>query len=110
MSSKEKLASKDELKRKLTPAQYEICINRGTERAFSGKYHDCKVTSLLHDIIIWSWAVGFTTATLLAIGIASYQNYKKYVKQIRIHDASHNKYSEQTDDEIKKWKRRVFRP
>jgi peptide-methionine (R)-S-oxide reductase len=44
MSSKEKLASKDELKRKLTPAQYEICINRGT--AFSGKYRDCKMTGI----------------------------------------------------------------
>ena len=62
---------------------------------------------MLHDVIIWSWAVGFATATVLAIGIASYQNYKKYVEQIRVHDASH---SEQTDGEIKKWKRRVFRP
>ena len=78
------------------------------------RHQSCKkgavrIIRLLHEIIIWSWAVGFTTATVLAIGIASYQNYKKYVEQIRIHDASHNKYSEQTDDEIKKWKRRVFR-
>jgi hypothetical protein len=64
---------------------------------------------LLHDVIIWIWAVGFATATVLATGIASYQNYKKYVEQIRIQDASQNKYSEQTDDEIKKWKRKVFR-
>jgi hypothetical protein len=63
---------------------------------------------LLHDVIIWSWAVGFATATVLVIGVASYQNYKKYVEQIRVHEASRN--SEQTDDEIKKWKRRVFRP
>lgn len=62
---------------------------------------------MLHDVIIWSWAVGFATATVLVIGIASYQNYKN-VEQIRVHDASRN--SEQTDDEIKKWKRRVFRP
>ncbi len=26
----------------LTPEQYEVCRNRGTERAFTGKYHDCK--------------------------------------------------------------------
>lgn len=35
--------SKEELKQKLTPEQYDICINKGTERAFSGKYHDYKV-------------------------------------------------------------------
>ena len=34
--------SKEELKQKLTPEQYKICVNKGTERAFSGKYHDYK--------------------------------------------------------------------
>lgn len=42
MGSKEKLLSKEELKQKLTPEQYKICVNKGTERAFSGKYHDYK--------------------------------------------------------------------
>jgi peptide-methionine (R)-S-oxide reductase len=50
MSSKEKLVSKDELKRKLTPAQSEICINRGTERAFCAKYHDCKETGIYNCV------------------------------------------------------------
>lgn len=30
----------EELKKKLTPEQYNICILRGTEPAFSGKYTD----------------------------------------------------------------------
>jgi peptide-methionine (R)-S-oxide reductase len=44
MTSKEKSKSisKEELKRRLTPEQYNICINKGTERPFSGKYYDYK--------------------------------------------------------------------
>ncbi len=33
---------KEQLKKELTPDQYEICINHGTEPPFSGKYHDSK--------------------------------------------------------------------
>jgi peptide-methionine (R)-S-oxide reductase len=42
MTSKEKSKSisKEELKRRLTPEQYNICINKVTERPFSGKYYD----------------------------------------------------------------------
>jgi len=36
------VTTKEELKQKLSPEQYEICINKGTERPFSGKYHDYK--------------------------------------------------------------------
>jgi peptide-methionine (R)-S-oxide reductase len=32
----------DEWKSKLTPEQFEICINKGTEPPFSGKYLDSK--------------------------------------------------------------------
>ena len=46
MGSKEKLLSKEELKQKLTPEQYKICVNKGTERAFSGKYHDYKESGI----------------------------------------------------------------
>jgi peptide-methionine (R)-S-oxide reductase len=36
------VTTKEELKQKLSPEQYKICINKGTERPFSGKYHDYK--------------------------------------------------------------------
>ncbi len=32
----------DDVKEKLSPEQYEVCVNKGTEPPFSGKYVDCK--------------------------------------------------------------------
>jgi len=38
--------SPEEWKKELTPEQYEICINHGTEPAFSGKYDQSKLDGI----------------------------------------------------------------
>ena len=40
MSDSFPVPSKDALKGKLSPLQYDVCLNKGTERAFTGEYWD----------------------------------------------------------------------
>jgi peptide-methionine (R)-S-oxide reductase len=36
----------EEWRERLTPEQYEVCRGKGTERPFTGVYHDCKDTGV----------------------------------------------------------------
>jgi peptide-methionine (R)-S-oxide reductase len=40
-----------ELRERLTPEQYEVTQNAGTERAFTGIYHDTKEKGMYHCIV-----------------------------------------------------------
>ncbi len=44
-------ASKDELKKKLTPIQFEVTQNNGTERPFKNEYWDLKKDGIYVDIV-----------------------------------------------------------
>jgi len=38
--------SEQEWRKVLTPEQYSVCRQKGTERPFTGKYYDCKSTGI----------------------------------------------------------------
>jgi peptide-methionine (R)-S-oxide reductase len=42
---------KDELREKLDPQTYQIVCECGTERAFTGKYWDCKTPGIYHCVV-----------------------------------------------------------
>ena len=49
--SDDKISKSDaEWRQQLTPEQYEICRNKGTERAFTGEYYDCKDDGVYHCV------------------------------------------------------------
>ena len=49
--SKTEIPSDAELRERLTPLQYEVTQNAGTERAFTGIYHDTKDEGTYHCIV-----------------------------------------------------------
>ncbi len=52
MASEEtKKISKEELRQKLTPEQYDICVNKGTEMAFTGKYNNYKEPGIYRCVV-----------------------------------------------------------
>lgn len=50
MQDKAVKKSEREWRRELTPEQYRVCRQKGTERAFTGKYHDCREEGVYHCV------------------------------------------------------------
>ena len=46
----ERKYSNEEWQEKLTPEQFNICRNKGTEPPFTGKYNDCKEEGIYHCV------------------------------------------------------------
>lgn len=44
----EKQKTEQQWQEQLTPEQFDVCRNKGTERPFTGKYTDCKKTGIYH--------------------------------------------------------------
>lgn len=53
--------SDEEWKTQLTPTQFAVCRQKGTERAFTGEYHDCKEAGIYQCVCCG--ADLFTSAT-----------------------------------------------
>ena len=48
MKEKQVDKSDEEWRQELTPEQFQVCRRKGTERAFTGKYYDCKEAGTYH--------------------------------------------------------------
>jgi len=42
---------KEKLKQRLTPKQYDVCVNKGTERAFTGEYWNNHETGVFKCVV-----------------------------------------------------------
>ena len=50
MSDEKIIKSKEEWKKQLTPEQYKVTRKHGTERAFTGEYHESKDEGIYHCV------------------------------------------------------------
>ena len=62
----------DELQERLTPLQFEVTQNAGTERAFTGEYWDCHDDGVYHCIVCDAAAVLQRHQVRVGLGLAEF--------------------------------------
>ena len=85
----DEIPSKDQLKVMLTPLQYEVTQNGGTERAFTGEYHDTKDPGMYRCIVCGELLFGSDTKYDSGSGWPSFYQPVDPSKVRLIDDRSH---------------------
>ncbi len=85
----EKKNPKQDWKKKLTPEQYNICRNKGTEPPFTGEYTDCKKLGVYHCVCCGNTLFDSTTKYDSGSGWPSFWNSIDKTNINQIVDISH---------------------
>ncbi len=86
----EKKDHEQDWKKKLTPEQYDICRNKGTEPPFTGEYTDCKKQGVYHCICCGNTLFDSTTKFDSGSGWPSFWNAIDKDNINQIVDISHS--------------------
>ena len=85
----EKKDHEQDWKKKLTPEQYNICRNKGTEPPFTGEYTDCKKQGVYHCVCCGNTLFDSTTKYDSGSGWPSFWNAIDKTNINQIVDISH---------------------
>ena len=81
--------SEEELRARLTPAQYEVTQNGGTERAFTGEYWDCHDDGIYRCVVCGEELFSSDTKYESGSGWPSFYKAVEEEKVTRKRDMSH---------------------
>jgi len=83
------MKTRDELKQQLSPEAFEVCINRGTEHPFTGKYYNFKGTGVYRCVCCGQPLFSSTTKFDSGTGWPSFWETRSADSIIEKEDSSH---------------------